>query len=402
MLAISIFFFLELVQFYFFFNNKRRNVIVLSNTIFQVVLCIGAVLFLEIGDYKYEVVLWPLLLFAFLNFISNYPISGRFQIDKSLIRESKLLDVISFVFVIFSIYFLIWKWGDFRGISESGNYLEAYLETHSDDVVYYNTFYEQIIVNYIDYLYLPVLLYGFCCLVLKKYFYGIIVVLSVFFDRYIWATVYSSRTILFAFLVLIVVCSIIFFKSLNKKVGKIFWIIGLFLLFVVMTAIIAISVSRFEGKELSEWIYSYFGRSIITFQDVVYSLNKHSYGSTFFSYIYGLLSIDKERYVIQRDIGSNFIPEFARLYADFNLWFVLFLLLPICVFVRKHFQKAKYHFADLYLILIYFVYLFIGNLYLTIDFIKMFMIVVIYQILKFHDGSFKVGNRYYHKLLQGR
>lgn len=388
MAYIFIFFIIELLQFFFFLNKKRRNILVFINTLFQTALCVGAIIYLNLGFYEYEVILWPLLLFAVLNFVSNYAIAGPFEIDDFAIAKSTLFDFLAVVYVVFSVYFFFWKWGEAQALSESGDYLEAYKEAHSEHVSFHSNIFEQILVNYIDYFYLPILLYGFCCLAQKRAIYGISVIFSVFLGRYMYATVYSSRTILFSLLFSLIICVIMFGKFFSKKSKKLIKIFGGGLILAIVIVIVSISASRFEGQELAEWIYAYFGRSIITFQDVVGSMKRYSDGSIFFSYIVDYLPLDNHEPITSRDTGFNFVPEFARLYEDFGIWFVGFLLLPVYIIIRKHFTKKKRHFADYYLVFSYFFAIFIGNLYKTMDFIGMVMIVVIYQLLKFSDTKF--------------
>lgn len=380
-----IFFFLEILQLIYFLNKKRRNILILINTIFQALLSVGAILYLNAGTYQYEVVLWPLLFFAVLNFISNLAISGSFNLDVAVIRKYVFMDILSTIYILFAIYFFFWKLGDAVALSNSGDYLEAYKEAHSEQISFHGNLFEQILVNYISYLHTPVFLYGFCCLARKKYTFGFMIVFAVFVSRYMWATVYSSRTILFSLLMLIIVCFVLFRRFFSVKIQRRMKLFGGGFIAAIVLIIVLISGSRFEGIELTEWIYWYFGRSIITFQDVVYSINQYSGGSIFFSYIIDILPISKQIPITARDTGTNFVPEFARLYEDFGLWFVITLLLPIVIYIRKLFSKKKKNLADYYLLLSYFFAILLGNLYKTFDFIGFVMIVIIYSMLNFFD-----------------
>ena len=382
------FFIIEILQFLFFLSKKRRNIFVISNTIFQVILSIGAIRYVELGFYEHEVVFMPLLLFAFLNFITNWVIAGSFAINSKIIKPSKLLYIFSAIYIVFSIYFLIWKWGDAQALANSGDYMEAYQDAHSDDVSFHGNFFEQIVVNYLSYLYIPVMLYGFCCLTFKRTLWGISIILSVFISRYMWATVYSSRTILVSLLVLSLLCTLMFYKLLSKSTQKVLKYGGSALIFLIILVLVLISSSRFEGMELADWIYAYFGRTVITFQDVVCSIRRYSDGAIFFSYLVNFLPISNVEPMLSRDLGQHFVPEFARLYEDFGLWFIPFLLLPILFVIKRIYSKKMHCFADYYLILSYFFAIFTGNLYKTLDFMIMLMTFIIYFMLRYSNISF--------------
>ena len=391
---IIIFFVLEALQLIYFLNKKRRNILILINTIFQVLLCVGAILYLNIGIYQYDVVLWPLLFFAVLNYMSNLAISGSFTIDVSVVKKYVFMDILSTIYILFAIYFFFWKWRDAVALSNTGDYLEAYNQAHSEGVSFHGNLFEQILVNYIGYLHIPVFFYGFCCLVRKKNTFGFMIVLAVFVSRYMWATVYSSRTMLFSMLMLIIVCFVLFRRFFSEKIQKRMKVYGGVFIAAIVLIIVLISGSRFEGQELTEWIYLYFGRSVITFQDVVYSIKQYSDGSIFFSYIIDVLPISKQAAITARDTGSNFVPEFARLYEDFGFWFVITILLPIVFFIRKLFSKKKKSFADYYIILSYFFVILLGNLYKTLDFIGLFMIVMIYLTINFFCHNSVISKKY--------
>lgn len=380
MIYLIIFFIIEIIQFVFFLPRKRRNAFVLFNTAFQAALCVGAIIYLNLGFYEYDIIFWPLLLFAFLNFISNYALIGHYEIDNKIIRPNRFLYILSAIYILFSVYFLFWKWGDAQALSNSGDYLEAYKEAHEDDASYHSNFFEQILVNYINYLHVPVMIYGFCCLTFRKTLWGLSLILSVFISQYMWATVYSSRTMLISLLVLLVLCTLFFYKHLNRGTQRILKYGGSGLVFAIVLVIVLISSSRFEGQELAEWIYAYFGRSIITFQDVVYSIKRYSDGSIFFSYFVE----NKIAPVTARDTGAHFVPEFARLYEDFGFGYVLFLI-PILFIIKRIFTKKQLQFADHYLIFSYFFIIFIGNLYKTLDFIGLVMIILIYFMFRYTD-----------------
>lgn len=388
------FFIIELLQFFFFLSKKRRNAFVITNTMFQVILSIGAIRYVELGFYDYEVVFMPLLFFAFLNFITNWAIAGPFAINSKIIKPSKLLYSFSAIYIVFSIYFLFWKWGDALALANSGDYMEAYQDANSDDVSFHGNFFEQIVVNYLSYFYIPIMLYGFCCLAFKRNRWGVSIILSVFVSRYMWATVYSSRTILVSLLVLLFLCTITFYKHLSESTQKVLKYGGSGLTFLIILVLVLISSSRFDGMELADWIYTYFGRTIITFQDVVCSIRRYSDGAIFFSYIVDFIPISNVEPKLSRDLGQHFMPEFARLYEDFGIWFIPFLLLPIIFVVKRIFSKKMHCFADCYLILSYFFVIFTGNLYKTLDFMALLMTAIIFFILRYSDVKIYSTRKY--------
>lgn len=376
-----IFFILELLQLVFFLN-KRKNPLVVCNSTFQLILAFGAVLLVSFNLYEFEVVFYPLVAWVILNFIINYSMSGPIKLDINHVTQSRSLKNIFIIYAICSIYFIIIKGFDAVNVYITGNYYSMYWEARSEDFEYHSNIFEQIAINYMNYLYVPAALYGFYLISSDKQKQGTLLCLLVFLDKLVWSTAYSSRADLFAIIILFLMLLFVFKKYLNKRLFKKISKVGIIGGSAAAAMIVLITLSRFDGVKFADWIFAYFGRSPLTFQDHVASITRFGDGHVFFSYIKGLLPYTTQNPTFTRDTGYNFVPELARLYDDFGWWFVPFILLPICFVLYKFMKKRALSFADAYVLFNTFMIILIGNLYKTAEVIAVLMTIFIFFVFK--------------------
>lgn len=377
-----IFFLLELLQLFFFLRKGIRNPLVVFNTSLQLLLSMGAFLFVSLNLYEYDVVFYPLLVWVLLNFIINYSICGQIDLDIENVSKSRLLKDLFVLYAICSVYFIILKGADAISVYSSGNYDSIYWETRSGSFQYHTNIFEQIAINYVNYLYVPAALYGFCLLSSNKTGMGALLCILVFLDKLVWSTAYSSRADLFAIIILFLVLLHVFKKFLNERMFKKLSRVGIIGGSAAAAMIVLISLSRFDGVKFADWIFMYFGRSPLTFLDNVISITRFGDGDVFFSYIKGILPFKTHEPLFARDIGYNFVPELGRLYNDFGWWFIPFLLLPVCLILRNIMKRKTLSFADAYVLFNAFMIFFIGNLFKTADVVIVLMTVFIYFMFK--------------------
>jgi len=376
-----IFFILELLQLIFFLN-KRRNPLVVCNSTFQLILSLGAILLVSLNLYEYSVVFYPLLVWVILNFVLNLSMSGPINLDISHVSKSNFLRQIFVFYIICSVYFIVIKGADAISVYISGKYDSMYWEARGEDFQYHSNIFEQIAINYVNYLYVPAALYGFCLISSEKKKQGLLLCLFVFLNKLVWSTAYSSRADLFAVIVLFLLLLLMFKKYIDvgtyKKISKVSLIAGS----VAIIMMVLISLSRFDGWKFTDWIFAYFGRSPLTFLDHVVSITRFGDGHVFFSYVKGLLPFATHDPLYARDTGANFVPEIGRLYDDFGWWFVPFLFLPVCYILHRIQKKKKIAFAEAYVLFNTFMIVLIGNFYKTADFVTVLMTIFIYIIFK--------------------
>lgn len=374
--------FLELLQLFFFLNKKRRNPLVVCNSSFQLLLAFGVVFYISNDFYEYYLVLYPLLVWALLNFVINYSICGPINLDVSPVSRSRLFKWIFILYVFFTVLVIFIKSSEAVQALNSGDFAMMYKEAREDDYKFHSNIFEQIAINFANYLYVPAVLYGFCLISSRKVFRGALICAVVFLHKLVWSTAYSSRADLFAVVVLFVMLLFIFKKYMNASIFKKISRLSLLAVSAAVIVVVYISLSRFDGWILKDMLLLYFGRSPLTFLDHVYSIKTYGDGYVFFSYLKDILPYDTHEPTYLRDTGYNFVPELGRLYDDFGWWFFPLLLMPICLILKRFLKRKCLSFAESYVVFSAFMIFFIGNLYKTADFITLLMVGLIYFIFK--------------------
>lgn len=388
MFAVFFYIFLTFLQ-VAYFMKKKAGPMVMINSGFQFILSVGAYYYADSPFYNRGIVLYPFLVLFILNFAANYAMQGKFYISRTAIDRNKFIMPISCLYLAFTAFFIATRIGDVFSVSQTGDYAAAYAEANSDDVVFHTSLFEQLAVNYLNYLMIPVLLYGFCCLINKKAVWGVLLLLTVLSFKVVWGIIYASRTQIVIPIVLVILIYLMFKNEFSKKTRKKIRNILLYSVAGLTAVIILISVSRFEGKDLADWIFLYVGGSVMDFHDVVLTNTKFTGGSYFFGFFKEMFPQFKiePNYTISFHMG--FVPTYGRLYTDFQWWWVL-LFLPMCLVFHKIANKKMHSFAGIYILLVFFVYTFIGNLYSFADFTALMVYIVVYIIISFGD---LIGNK---------
>lgn len=388
MFAIFIYILLMFLQ-VAFFTIKKAGPMVMVNSVFQLILSVGAYYYANSPFYSRGIFLYPFLMLFFLNIVANYAMQGKFHISRTAIDRNKFIKPISQLYLVFAVIFIVSRLGDVFTVSQSGDYAAAYLEANSDDAVFHTSLYEQLEVNYLNYLMIPVLLYGFCCVINKKAVWGVLLLLTVLSFKVVWGMIYASRTQIVIPIVLVILVYMMFKNEFSKKIRKKIRNILLYSVVGLSAVVILISISRFEGMDLTDWIFLYVGASIMDFHDAVLTNTKFTGGSYFFGYFKEIFPQFKMEPNYTTSFHAGFLPTYARLYTDFKWWWVL-VFLPVCCLFHRVADKKTHSFAGIYILLVFFVYTFIGNLYSFADFTALIVYFIVYIILSFGD---LIGNK---------
>ena len=380
----------------FYFCVEKSNVLVTVNTIFQAIIAFGALLAVSMGKYENgELYLYPFIVLAVLNFITNYMLNAKIKIRIDIINANRMIKILAILFVILGVYYII---SHFSGVVElytSGEYLLRYLDVHDEDYAFYDNLFDKIVLNFLDYLYVIVLFYGFVQLASNKIHKGFILIVVITFYRLLLSIETSSRTDMFSLALLLITFYFLFRSYFSNKIKKGFKSIGLLALGFIGFFAILVTSSRFEDKELFDWIFDYFGFSVLDFHDVVCSTVRFRDGSYFFKWLRPFFPGLNQTALYTRDFGTGFIPAFGQLYLDFAWWWLL-IYLPLIVFINRLVKIEKSSLPSLYLLIFLYVYVFIGNLYCKNDFISITMCFVIFTLLRLGNNSV-VDNYQVHK-----
>jgi len=388
MFAVFFYIFLMLLQ-VAYFARKKAGPMVMINSVFQLILSVGAYYYATSPFYSRGIFLYPFLMLFFLNFAANYAMQGKFYISRTAIARNKFIMPMSWLYLVLAAFFIVTRIGDVFSVSQSGDYAAAYLEANSDDVVFHTSLFEQLAVNYLNYLMIPIVLYGFCCIINKKAVWGVLLLLTVLSFKVVWGIIYASRTQIVIPIVLVILIYLMFKNEFSKETRKKIRNILLYSVAGLSAVIILISISRFEGMDLADWLFLYVGGSIMDFHDIVLTNTRFTGGSYFFGFFKEMFPQFKmePNYTISFHMG--FAPTYARLYTDFQWWWVL-IFLPVCWAFHKMANKKTHSFAGVYILLVFFVYTFIGNLYSFADFTALMVYFIVYVIISFGD---LIGNK---------
>lgn len=383
MFAVFFYIFLMLLQ-VAYFATKKAGPMVMINSVFQLILSVGAYYYANSPFYSRGIFLYPFLMLFFLNFAANYAMQGKFYISRTAINRNKFIMPMSCLYLAFTLFFVATRIGDVFSVSQSGDYAAAYLEANSEDVVFHTSLFEQLAVNYLNYLMIPILLYGFCCIINKKTVWGISLLLTVLSFKVVWGIIYASRTQIVIPIVLVILIYLMFKNEFSKETRKKIRNILLYSVAGLSFVIILISLSRFEGMDLADWLFLYVGGSIMDFHDIVLTNTRFTGGSYFFGFFKGMFPQFKMEPNYTISFITGFAPTYARLYTDFQWWWLL-IFLPVCLSFHRIANKKEHSFAGVYMLLVFFVYTFIGNLYSFADFTALMVYVVVYIIISFGD-----------------
>lgn len=379
-----------LLQF-FYFRAEKCNILVTINTFFQVLIALGALWAVSLGKYvNGELYLYPFIILAILNFITNYMLNAKIKIRIDIINANKVIKILAILFAILGVYYII---SHFSGVVElytSGEYLLRYLDVHDEDYAFYDNLFDKIVLNFLDYLYVIVLFYGFVQLASNKVRNGLMLIVIITFYRLLLSIETSSRTDMFSLAMLLITFYFLFRSFFSNKIKKAFKSIGLLALGFIGFFAILVTSSRFEDKTLADWIFDYLGFSVLDFHDVVCSTVRFRDGSYFFKWLRPFFPGLNQTALYTRDFGSGFIPAFGQLYLDFAWWWLL-VYIPLITFINRYVSIKKSSLPSLYLLLFMFVYVFIGNLYCKNDFISIAMCFLIFTLLRF--GNKRIVNK---------
>ena len=393
MIELFVYLLLTVLQFVYF-KIVKCNILVTINTIFQTLIAIGAFTAVSMGKYENgELLLYPFIILAILNFVTNTLLNAKIKIIIDNLTHNKVIGKLALLFVVFSVYYFTTHFMDVIDLYISGEYLMRYLEVHDEDYAFYDNIFDRIIINYLDYLYVIVLFYGFVLLSTQNTIRGIIIIVILSLYRLLASIETSSRTDMFTLVILFLTFYLLFRDYLSHKFKVWFRIFGLSTIGVISFFAILVTSSRFEGEVLTDWIFKYFGFSIIDFHDVVCSTIRFRDGSYFFKYLRLVFPSLNQTALYTRDFGHGFLPAFGQLYLDFVWWWLL-VYIPLIYFINRYVHIKKSSLPSLYLLLFMYVYVFIGNLYCKNDFISIAMCIVIFTILSFGEEKRKNNNKF--------
>lgn len=362
--------------------NKRGILGILLTSIYAAI-AIGCAFFYSQGEYIIrDLLLWPFLFYFVVYIILLKPFQQKnIIISKIDIPNAKAMNWFFDGYLIASVIYVYIYYGNVIEALRSGSWLSVYINMRAEDTVFYNSLYEQVLINLTTYLRIPAIFYAFYVYA-KNIPYGrkALLLIVPFINSAVWAVFTASRTefvvIGFLYIACFLILSETFSPSFKKKI-----LVGLSAFGAAAAVfIIAVSASRF-GEGENSWLKDYFGDSFIVAHNTIGYTDRLGYGSHFFKQINQLLGIHIPPYHCQIDDGTAFHSLIGMRYSDFGLIGTYVYAFIGCLWMNLLLNKKRLLLGDVYLLLYYFIVLFIGVFYDSATAYSWLIVIVISFIL---------------------
>lgn len=352
------------------------------------VISIGTLFFYSKGELRSNnMLLWPYLYYFFIFIILLYPLLSWKKVSNSIVVNPKTMNNIGDVYIVLSVIYVILLGNKAVDAITSGDWLAQYLTMRGDDVVYHHNIFEQVVLNLIDYLKIPMILYAFLVYARQiSYKRKLLLFISPLVDSMIWALYTASRTDFLIILLLYLTCYLIFkdaFSSTFRKIVRIGFVLigtlaGIFVL--------SISISRFGEGETS-WLALYFGNSFLVAHNVIGFTTQYSDGTYFAEYLLKLLDLPLKPWVCKIDDGSAFHTLIAMRYADFGPIGLILLSLTLSLILVKIVGKKKVYLGSAALVLYFYRSLLMGGFYDSTTLVSWMVVIALAIILNYYSKT---------------
>ena len=353
-------------------------------------MAIGTYVFSLRGAYDIEGLrVWPFLVY-FISFLPLvYPLSRLTSISQRFtINNTKNANIIASGYLICCALQIILSFSNAINTIRSGNYLSVYL--HREDFVFYSNIFEQIIINVVNYFFIPIVAYGFYIFARNiEYRFKWWLLVIPFLTIALNAISYASRTDLFYLVLVYGSLFFIFRKELPIGFSKSIAKVGIIFSLVSIIGITVISSSRFNSLSREEWLPYYLGESNITAHDTFVYTTQYSEGTHFFRGLSRAIEKPTIPTICLKDHGFGFRPLISCRFSDFGpLGLIVYVL--VCSSLMNSFaSKKRVSWGALYILLFYYKTLAIGAFYeSTIDIAWIYVVIVSLII----NGFTKISN----------
>lgn len=369
----AVFLSLFIVLLYTCLNIKKFNVFATILITFYVVILIGALLCISCGIYTWYVSPFNLLLFSILYlFSANYFKKVKINTDVVLKRNVFYLNLFFWSYILIAILYIIIALPKAINNIISGDYLALYYDVRDNESLRFSSSIEKYIYILVSKFNYPALITGFIYLCKNKTSKGLTILIVAVISIIVYSVSIVSRGSMVELLVGLTAIYCIWRNSLPIKIKRCIKVVITPIIGSIFVFFIAITISRTVFYTDYSWILEYIGRSVLTFNSILeYPIVPH-HG------MYFLGNIDSFALYHSSYTGHEFIPLFAKMYIDFGIIGLTFIIfLPLCV------PKRPTSVADIYLTVYFFITILIGLLYSGFNLIQIIQTTIIYVFLKF-------------------
>lgn len=382
-----------------FYRKGCGTLAKLSTLTYAVLACCAAFFAYQGAFYGYltGLRLWPFLVYFILAAIMLFPfIKSDKLTEKLVINNTKRANLIGDIYLICCVIQIILTGSKAITAVVTGNYLSLYLARGEAGAnFYYNNFFEQVVVNVVNYFFIPIVLYAFYVMVHDvAYKRKKLLMVVPFLTSSLSAVASASRT---DFFYIILVYGTIFFlyrKPMSRKFQRAIAVVGLLFVVVAMLATRAITASRFAYDEEGEWLSNYFGESYIIAHDTFVHTTRYSEGTYFFRDVIPFIGVKYIPTHCTIDHGFGFRPMISTRYSDFgSIGCGVYAILCMLLFTYLV-SKKKYSWGMFYIILFYYKSLTLGAFYENNTAMAwIYVLIVSFILTKFTSTKYDKNNR---------
>ena len=387
--------------FVYCYYRKNCGTLAKMSTLTYALLACCTVLFAYRGaylGYLSGLELWPFLVYFILAIIMLIPFieSGKLS-EKLIIRNTRRANAISDIYLICCVIQILLSGSRAVTAIVTGNYLSIYRERVDEGATFfYNNFFEQFVINVVNYFFIPIIVYAFYVIVHDvNYKRKNSLMVVPFLTMSLNAIASASRT---QFFYIILIYGTVFFLYRKYMLKNRQWpmmILGFVVVSMVMQGVRAITESRFTDDKEGDWMSGYFGKSFITAHDTFAHTTRYSEGTYFFRDVVSYVGL---KYIPTRcsvDHGFAFRPMISTRYSDFGpIGCTVFAFL--CMYMFSYLiSKRKYSWGQMYIILFYYKSLTLGAFYENNNAIAwLYVLIVSFILTKYTSKQYDKSNRF--------
>lgn len=386
--------------FVYCYYRKNCGTLAKLSTLTYAVLACCAAFFAYRGaylGYLTGIKLWPFLVYFFLTIILLFPFikSGNLT-EKLVIHNIKRANLISDIYLICCVIQILISGSRAITAIVTGDYLSLYLARGDEGAnFFYNNIYEQILINVVNYFFIPIVVYAFYVMAHDVDYKRKKLLMAVpFITSSLIAVASASRT---DFFYIILVYGTIFFlyrKYMVKKIGWSVAVAALVFLGIALQGARAITASRFTNDKEGDWVSNYFGDSFIIAHDTFAYTTRYSEGTYFFRDVVSLIGVKYIPTHCRVDHGYGFRPMISTRFSDFGpigcVVYAIFCMLLFTYLV----SKKKCSWGMMYIILFYYKSLTLGAFYENNTAMAwIYVLIVSFILTKFTLTKYDKNNR---------
>ena len=369
---------------FFFWQKKSVNTLAKLSALMYAFIALCTLFFSYKGAYETNGLrLWPFIVYFVVFFLFMLPyVKAKSLVERFTINNIHNANLMANGYIICCIIQIFLSFNKTINAIRGGDYLYIYLSR--EDVNLYDNFFEQVVVNVVNYFFIPMVLYGFYVLAHKvNYRFKWFLLIIPFVASAMYALSYASRTEFFVLLLIYGSAYFMFSKYFSKKINKLIAVWGIAFSVVIGLGSTVITQSRFESDDEGSWVSGYFGDSNLIAHDTFVYTTQYSEGTYFFRNIVPLFGIKPINTKCSVDHGFGFRPMISTRFSDFGpIGFIIDVLFCMC-FLSYFLYKKKISWGTISIVFYFYKCLTLGALYENNNEISWLYVLIVAFILDF-------------------